>query len=60
VYNIRGQKIRTLVRETRPSGLHEVIWQGRDDRGGAVASGVYFVRMITANESFVRRLALLR
>lgn len=60
VYNIRGQRVRTLLHEDLELGPHAVVWQGRDERGSAVASGVYFVRMTTPDKSFIRRVALLR
>jgi hypothetical protein len=60
VYNVRGQRVRTLLRERREAGAHEVTWLGKDDHGSPVSSGVYYVRMVTAKEEFVRRVALLR
>ena len=45
VFNARGQRVRTLVREAMPPGVHRAVWDGLDGRGRAVASGVYFVRM---------------
>ncbi|MEN8157404.1 MAG: metallophosphoesterase [Bacteroidota bacterium] len=45
VYNIYGQKIATLVNRVVASGNHDVIWQGQNDRGEAVAPGLYFYRM---------------
>jgi hypothetical protein len=45
VYNILGQKVRTLVNETINKGAHSVVWNGKDDAGKAVASGVYFYSM---------------
>lgn len=37
-----GQEIRTLVNEEKPVGVYEVTWDGKDDYGHRVASGVYF------------------
>ncbi|MCK4653387.1 MAG: T9SS type A sorting domain-containing protein, partial [Candidatus Cloacimonetes bacterium] len=42
VYNIKGQKVRTLFNKEINPGYHKVIWKGRDDNGKHVASGVYF------------------
>lgn len=44
VYNLNGQLIRELLNEPRAAGEHTVPWDGRDHRGVAVASGVYFIR----------------
>lgn len=45
VYDARGRAVATLVDETLTAGHHEVVWDGRDASGRAVASGVYFARM---------------
>jgi hypothetical protein len=45
VYNILGQEIRMLVDEVQNTGLYTVTWDGRDNRGTRVASGVYFYRL---------------
>jgi len=58
VYNILGQKIRTLVDEPKRSGYHRIVWDGTDDRGVQVPSGVYFYRL-TGNETVVRKKMLL-
>jgi len=42
VFNVRGERIRTLVDEYQEPGHHDVYWDGRDSGGGAAASGVYF------------------
>lgn len=60
VYNLKGQRVRTLLDEPRAAGPHEVLWLGRDDGGAAVSSGVYFVHMEAGPASFVKRVALLR
>ena len=45
VFNISGQKIRTLVHQNKPAGSYSVIWDGVDKSGNKVASGVYFYRL---------------
>lgn len=49
VYNILGQKVKTLVDEYLTAGNKRVEWDGTDDRGNAVASGIYLYKM-TAND----------
>jgi hypothetical protein len=44
VYNLLGQVVATLVNGTLTQGSHDVVWNGRDGAGHAVASGVYFYR----------------
>ena len=47
IYNLLGQKITTLVSESKSKGDHLASWNGRDDNGREVAGGVYFCRMRT-------------
>ena len=46
IYNTLGQVVRTLVHEVQPAGRYQVVWDSRDERGVAVASGVYLARLI--------------
>jgi flagellar hook assembly protein FlgD len=41
LYNLRGQSVRTLVQENQKSGDHSVRWNGENETGGRVPSGVY-------------------
>ncbi len=52
VYNAVGQKIRTLVNEHKQAGSYTVTWDGCNDRGLQVGSGIYFIRM-KAGRKFV-------
>ena len=45
VYNVAGRLVRTLVDGDVEAGYHKAVWDGRNDRGEAVGSGVYFCRM---------------
>lgn len=49
VHDLRGRLVRTLHQGGAEAGRHEVTWDGRDGGGGAVASGVYLVRLVTAD-----------
>ena len=60
VYNLGGQKIATLVTGVHPSGSYAVQWQGRDGRGGDVASGVYLYQLRTGDSVVARKLLLVR
>lgn len=42
IYNMLGQKIRTLVDAVKPAGYHAAVWDGANDSGAAIASGIYF------------------
>jgi hypothetical protein len=61
VYDVRGKTVRTLIDVgAQPAGWHAVEWDGRDDKGNAVAPGVYFYRLETARYSATQRMTLLR
>ncbi|MCH7573931.1 MAG: T9SS type A sorting domain-containing protein [Candidatus Marinimicrobia bacterium] len=61
VYNLLGQRVDVLVNGILPAGQHQVVWNGKDRRGRAVASGIYFVRLQTASgKHFTHKMALLK
>jgi len=60
IYDIRGALVRSIPVTAREAGHHEVIWAGQDDRGGDVASGVYFYRVDVAGEQRQGKLTLVR
>jgi hypothetical protein len=60
IYNIKGQKVQTLVNEIREAGYHTVIWNGKDNNGKPVSSGLYFYRMQTDNFQKIRKMILLK
>ena len=60
VFNIRGQKVKSLVNDFRYTGNHQVIWDGTDDNNRFVSSGVYFYRMETKEFTATKRMLLLK
>lgn len=60
IYDVNGRMVRTLVSGERAAGLHEVVWNGMDDNGRAVASGVYVYRLTAGEKIATQRLALIR
>jgi hypothetical protein len=60
VFDLAGQRIRTLFSGRRDAGAYAVRWNGRDDGGTAVASGVYLYRLKTPEFNEARRLTLLK
>jgi len=60
LYDVRGALVRTLVQERFAAGSHELVWDGADDRGAPVGSGVYFAETRTGGAVDVRKLALVR
>ena len=45
IYNIKGQKVRSLVNEEMNRGIHRKVWNGKDSSGKVVSSGVYFYKL---------------
>jgi hypothetical protein len=60
VYNILGQKVKTLVNEIRPAGYHTIEWNGKNDNGNVVPSGVYFIRMVSDTYTKVNKVLMLK
>ncbi|MCJ7497440.1 MAG: T9SS type A sorting domain-containing protein [candidate division Zixibacteria bacterium] len=60
VYNILGQKVRTLVDAYQAAGFKSVIWDGKDDSGNQVSAGVYFYSIKTDNFIQTKKMLLLK
>jgi len=60
VYNVAGKLVRVLVDGEVDAGYHAAIWDGRDDRGEAVSSGVYFCRMEAVGFEEAAKMVLLK
>ena len=46
IYNVLGQEVKTLVDELKRAGKHKVVWDGRNEEGSPVTSGIYFCKMV--------------
>lgn len=60
IYDAAGRRLRELHRGPMESGSHELVWDGTDDGGRPVASGVYFLRLRGDFEQATRSIALVR
>ena len=60
IYDVQGKQLITLLNETTNFGLHEIVWNGKDDRGNPVSSGVYFYRLQVGKRVFTKKLTLLK
>ena len=60
IFDVTGRRIRTLVDGVQPAGTRTTTWDGRDDRGQGVASGVYFYRMLADQFMQTRKMVLLK
>ena len=59
VYNLKGQKVRTLLNEAKTSGRHSVVFDAKDDRGNMLSSGVYFYRFTAGSYTSTRKMLLM-
>ncbi len=60
IYNMLGQKIRTLIDADKPAGYHAAQWDGRNDAGVKVSSGIYFYKLKTADYSKTLKMLLMK
>lgn len=58
IYNIKGQKIRTLVNEMLEMGYHHIVWDGKTDSGKSAASGIYLYQMRSGEYDSVKKMLL--
>ena len=60
IYDLRGRLIRTFIEKNREPGRHMVHWDGQDDRGAKVDSGLYLYRIEAADFTSVRKMTIVR
>jgi hypothetical protein len=60
VYNVLGEVVRTLVDEPMAPGTHHVMWDGKDDRGNQVASGIYFYRLRSGDFQDTKKMVMMK
>ena len=60
IYNLKGQKVKTLLNEYKEAGKHQVVWNGRDESNKRAASGLYLYKIISGKETVTRKMLLLK
>jgi len=60
VYNILGQRVRNLLDDNKSAGDYSVIWDGLDEKGKTVSTGIYFYRIVTDNFTETKKMLLLK
>ena len=60
IYDLLGRKIITLVNDDIIPGEHKIVWNGNNDSGRGVASGIYLYKLTTDNYSKVRKMVFLK
>lgn len=60
IYDVTGRKIKELVNRTHSPGHYQAIWNGRNDRGAEVASGIYFYQMVAGRKKISKKIIILK
>ena len=60
IYNIKGKKVKTLLKDYREADYYTLTWNGKDDSGKPVASGVYFYKMKTNKYAATKKMILMK
>ena len=60
IFNALGQKVRTLVNETKDAGQYKITWDGKNSSGNQLSSGIYLYRITAGNYVKVMKMVLLR
>jgi parallel beta-helix repeat protein len=60
IYDIRGRRVRSLINSDLQPGLHAIVWDGRDNRGRSIPSGIYLYALKTRNGTLTRKMMVLK
>ncbi|MBT5641425.1 MAG: T9SS type A sorting domain-containing protein [Rhodobiaceae bacterium] len=60
IYNMLGQKVKTLASEFKNAGTHTLQWNGRDEMGQNVSTGVYLYTLTSGSESITKKMAFMK
>ncbi|MFC1898648.1 T9SS type A sorting domain-containing protein [Candidatus Cloacimonadota bacterium] len=60
IFNIKGQKVKTMINDQIQKGSHSIIWSGVDEKNKSVSSGIYLYKIVAGNKESVKRMLLLK
>lgn len=60
IYNVKGQKVRTLISGKLEQGEHQITWDGTDSNRNSMSSGIYFYRLQSGNNAINKKIMLLK
>jgi hypothetical protein len=56
IYNVKGQRVKTLVNENMKSGSHDILWNGSNESNQQVGNGIYLCKLICGKDTLIRKL----
>lgn len=59
IYNIRGQRVKALLKGKVPEGNHSIIWNGKDDNSKKLGNGIYFYKLSTGKNEIIKKMLLM-
>ena len=60
IYNLNGQKVKTLLRKDMNAGIHKIVWNGTNQTGRKVASGLYLYRLQMKGYDKIRKMVVIK
>lgn len=60
IYNVKGQLVKTLINEIKTAGTHQIIWNGTDNSGYSVSSGLYYYKMTAGKYSATKKMIMMK
>jgi len=60
IYNVKGQKVKTLCKGAMEAGEHSMIWNGKDNSNNPVSSGIYFYKLKSAGNESTHKMLLMK
>ena len=60
IYNVKGQKVKTLLNDELETGVHNLVWKGMDEQGQQLASGMYFYKVKVNKEEKINKMIMIK
>ncbi len=60
IFNVKGQKVKSLLNDVRDQGIHTLVWNGKDTDNNDVASGVYYYKVSSGSDTITKKMLLIK
>ena len=60
IYDLKGRHVKSMLQGSKPSGEHSILWNGKDEHGDRVSSGIYIIKMTAGKNSAIRKMILMK